>query len=35
MASPHVAGLLIWGNISTSGTVNNDPDGNADSIASR
>jgi subtilisin family serine protease len=35
MASPHVAGLLIWGNISTSGTVNNDPDGNADPIASR
>ncbi|MFD2566211.1 S8 family serine peptidase [Pseudotenacibaculum haliotis] len=35
MASPHVAGLLIWGNISTSGTVNGDPDGNPDPIASR
>ncbi|MDG1570965.1 S8 family serine peptidase [Robiginitalea sp. M366] len=35
MASPHVCGLLLWGNIQTSGTVNGDPDGNADPIASR
>ncbi len=35
MASPHVCGLLLWGNISTSGTVNGDPDGNADPIAHR
>ena len=35
MASPHVAGLLIWGNISSDGTVNNDPDGNPDPIAHR
>ncbi len=34
MASPHVAGILLLGNISTSGFVNNDPDGNADPIAS-
>jgi subtilisin family serine protease len=33
MASPHVAGLLLLGNISTDGTVKNDPDGNPDPIA--
>lgn len=33
MASPHVAGLLLLGNLSTSGTVNGDPDGNPDPIA--
>ncbi len=32
MASPHAAGLLLLGNISTDGTVNGDPDGNADPI---
>ncbi len=35
MASPHVAGLLMWGNVSSSGTVNGDPDGNPDPIAHR
>ena len=35
MAAPHVCGLLLLGNISTSGTVKNDPDGNADPIAHR
>jgi subtilisin family serine protease len=35
MASPHMAGLLIWGNVSTSGFVNGDPDGNPDPIAHR
>lgn len=35
MASPHVCGILLWGNISPSGSVNGDPDGNADPIASR
>lgn len=33
MAAPHVAGLLLWGNIATSGFVSNDPDGQADPIA--
>ncbi|MBX0335270.1 S8 family peptidase [Pontibacter sp. HSC-14F20] len=33
MASPHVAGLLLHGPLKTSGTVKNDPDGNADPIA--
>ena len=33
MAAPHVAGLLLLGNLSTDGTVNGDPDGNADPIA--
>lgn len=33
MAAPHVAGILMLGAISTDGTVNNDPDGNADPIA--
>ncbi len=32
MASPHVAGLLLLGNLSYDGFVNNDPDGNADPI---
>jgi len=35
MATPHVAGLLLLGNISTSGFVKNDPDGIADPIASK
>lgn len=33
MASPHVCGILLLGNISTDGTVNGDPDGNPDPIA--
>lgn len=33
MAAPHFAGLLLMGSFSTDGTVNNDPDGNADPIA--
>ncbi|MFT5751842.1 MAG: subtilisin family serine protease [Flavobacteriales bacterium] len=33
MAAPHAAGVLLFGgNPSTDGTVNNDPDGNADLI---
>ncbi len=32
MASPHMAGLLLLGNTTTDGTVNDDPDGNADPI---
>jgi len=32
MATPHAAGVLLLGAPSTSGTVNNDPDGNPDSI---
>lgn len=35
MATPHVAGILLLGNISTNGTVKNDPDGNPDPIAIR
>lgn len=35
MAAPHVAGIRLLGNISTSGNVNGDPDGNADPIAHR
>lgn len=36
MAAPHVAGLLLWGNISTSGNVVGDPDGTSgDPIAHR
>lgn len=35
MASPHVAGLLMWGNVGSNGTVNGDPDGNPDPVASR
>lgn len=34
MASPHVCGLLLLGNIVTDGFVNGDPDGNSDPIAS-
>jgi subtilisin family serine protease len=33
MASPHVCGILLMGNVSSSGTVNGDPDGNPDPIA--
>ncbi|NNC53635.1 MAG: S8 family serine peptidase [Erythrobacter sp.] len=32
MASPHAAGLLLLGAIRSGGTVNGDPDGNADTI---
>lgn len=32
MAAPHAAGVLLLGNGSTNGTVNNDPDGNPDPI---
>ncbi len=32
MAAPHLAGVLLLGNVTADGTVNNDPDGNADSI---
>jgi subtilisin family serine protease len=32
MAAPHAAGVLLLGNSRTDGTVNNDPDGNADAI---
>jgi subtilisin family serine protease len=32
MAAPHAAGVLLLGNESSDGTVNGDPDGNADSI---
>lgn len=33
MASPHVCGILLLGNVSTNGTVSGDPDGNPDPIA--
>jgi len=33
MASPHVCGLLLLGNITTDGFVSGDPDGNPDPIA--
>jgi subtilisin family serine protease len=33
MAAPHVAGILLLGNVRTDGTVSGDPDGNADPIA--
>ena len=33
MAAPHVCGLMLLGNVNTSGFVNNDPDGNPDPIA--
>lgn len=33
MATPHVCGLLLLGNVATDGYVNGDPDGNADPIA--
>ncbi len=32
MAAPHAAGVLLLGNASTDGTVNADPDGDADAI---
>ena len=32
MAAPHAAGVLLLGNASTDGTVNGDPDGDADDI---
>ncbi|MEZ2414315.1 S8 family serine peptidase [Muriicola sp. E247] len=32
MASPHACGILLLGNIATSGSVSGDPDGNADPI---
>ena len=32
MAAPHAAGVLLLGNASTDGTVNGDPDGDADAI---
>ncbi|WP_246581356.1 S8 family peptidase [Echinicola shivajiensis] len=34
MAAPHVAGILLLGNIQSSGTVNGDPDDDPDPIAS-
>ncbi len=33
MAAPHVCGLLLLGSLNSDGTVNGDPDGNADPIA--
>jgi subtilisin family serine protease len=35
MAAPHVAGILLLGNVRTNGRACNDPDGNPDPIASR
>ncbi|PZX56031.1 peptidase inhibitor I9 [Algoriphagus ratkowskyi] len=35
MASPHVCGLLIWGNPGNGGNAIGDPDGNPDQIAIR
>jgi len=35
MASPHAAGLLLWGTIKSGGNVIGDPDGNADTIGTR
>jgi len=35
MATPHVAGLLLLGNLSTDGQACSDPDGNPDPIAHR
>jgi subtilisin family serine protease len=35
MAAPHVAGLLLLGNVRSDGTACNDPDGNPDAIAHR
>ena len=32
MAAPHIAGVLLLGNISTDGLVNGDPDGEPDPI---
>ncbi|WP_133643459.1 S8 family serine peptidase [Zeaxanthinibacter enoshimensis] len=33
MAAPHICGILLWGNVGSSGFVNNDPDGVPDPIA--
>jgi len=33
MAAPHVAGILLLGSVKSGGTVKNDPDENADTIA--
>ncbi len=33
MAAPHVAGILLLGNVSSDGNVSGDPDGDADPIA--
>lgn len=35
MAAPHVAGILTLGAVTSDGTANNDPDGDADPIAHR
>jgi subtilisin family serine protease len=35
MATPHVAGVLLFGNIQSDGSAINDPDGNPDPIAHR
>lgn len=35
MAAPHVAGILLLGNVKPGGTVTGDPDGNPDTIAIR
>ena len=35
MASPHVCGILLLGNVNTDGTVSGDPDSNPDPIAVR
>jgi subtilisin family serine protease len=35
MASPHVAGILVLGSVTTNGYAKNDPDGDADPIAHR
>lgn len=35
MASPHVAGLLLWGTPNNGGPVGNDTDGNVDQVAIR
>jgi subtilisin family serine protease len=35
MAAPHVAGILLLGNITSDGTATGDPDGNPDPIAHR
>ncbi|TRO65534.1 S8 family peptidase [Christiangramia sabulilitoris] len=35
MAAPHAAGILLWGNFNSGGTVNGDPDGNPDTIIVR
>ncbi len=35
MATPHVCGILLLGNLNTRGTVSGDPDGNPDGLASR